>query len=122
MNFIYECVETENKPTLVHFMEGKSRSVSMILGYLMKYQKWTLLKAYQHCKKQRGMIRPNKSFWKSLMKLEMELFDKNSVSMKTIPSGPKAHICPYCDKNCGTNSKFLANHVARKHPKQSEQK
>merc|ERR1712233_76208 len=87
----------------VHCMEGKSRSISMVLGYLM------------HCKKQRRIIRPNKAFWKSLMKLEKKIFGENSVTMKTIPSGPKAHICPYCGKNCGTSSKYLAKHVAAKH-------
>lgn len=116
MNFINECINKEKKILLVHCMEGKSRSVSMILGYLMKYENWTLLKAYKHCKKQRKIIRPNKSFWKCLMKLEMQLFNKNTVSMKTIPSGPKAHICPVCDKNCGTNPEFLSKHITRKHP------
>eukprot|EP01084_Bolivina_argentea_P149202 260682_1 len=106
MDFISECVDKHNKTILVHCMEGKSRSVSMVLGYLMKYKKWSLLEAYKQCKKARGIIRPNKSFWKSLMKLELELFNKNTVTMKTIPSGPKAHICPFCEKNCGTSPKF----------------
>merc|ERR1719203_252397 len=115
--FIAECVDKHKKRTLVHCMEGKSRSVVMVLGYLMQCQKWTLLKAYKHCKKERRCIRPNKAFWKSLMQLEKQLFGKNSVTMKTIPQGPKAHICPYCDKNCGLSSKYLAKHVAAKHEK-----
>merc|ERR1712154_469444 len=115
VEFLSECIDKHNKRTLVHCMEGKSRSVCMVLGYLMQCKKWSLLKAYKHCKKQRRIIRPNKAFWKALMKLEKEIFGKNSVTMKTIPSGPKAHICPYCDKNCGTSSKYLAKHVRTKH-------
>eukprot|EP01084_Bolivina_argentea_P195301 335079_1 len=122
MHFISECVDKHNKVTLVHCMEGKSRSISMVLGYLMKYKKMSLLDSYQLCKKQRRIIRPNKAFWKSLMALELQLFQKSTVTMKTIPSGPKAHICPYCKKNCGTSSKYLAKHVERKHPKQKTQK
>ena len=34
MSFIAACVDKEEKVTLVHCMEGKSRSVSMVLGYL----------------------------------------------------------------------------------------
>jgi protein-tyrosine phosphatase len=119
MSFIAKCVDTQQKVTLVHCMEGKSRSVSMVLGYLMKYKEMALLNAYKLCKKKRHIIRPNKAFWKSLMAMEKELFGSNSVTMKTIPSGPKAHICPYCEKNCGTSSKYLAKHVARKHPQET---
>ena len=120
MTFIAECIDQQHKVTLVHCMEGKSRSVSMVLGYLMKYREMTLLNAYKLCKKQRHIIRPNKAFWKSLMAMEKQLFGENSVSMKTIPSGPKAHICPYCDKNCGLSSKYLAKHVSQKHPNESK--
>lgn len=121
MAFIAECVDQRGKVTLVHCMEGKSRSVSMVLGYLMKYRQMTLLDAYKLCKKQRHIIRPNKAFWKSLMAMEREQFKENTVTMKTIPSGPKAHICPYCDKNCGLSSKYLAKHVAQKHPNESKE-
>ena len=48
--------------------------------------------------------------------MEKKLFNKNSVSMKTLPKGPKFFVCPQCDKNCGMRYEALLNHAKRKHP------
>ena len=41
---------------------------------------------------------------------------KNTVTMKTLPSGPKRFVCPVCEKDCGTNAPYLKKHVKTKHP------
>lgn len=43
MAFIAECVDKQKKVTLVHCMEGKSRSVSMVLGYLSYHNLFFLI-------------------------------------------------------------------------------
>ena len=99
---------------LVHCFEGKSRSVSIILGYMIKYEKITLKDGYTKIKKIRPKIRPNKGFWKSLMKYELKYFDnlKESTGKSIKFKGPKFFICPFCDKNCGLQKKSFDKHTA----------
>ena len=71
--------------TLVHCVAGVSRSASLCMAYLMKYQRMTLDQAYYHTKKRRPVIHPNQGFWKQLIEYERRLFGRNTVKM--IPSG-----------------------------------
>lgn len=71
--------------TLVHCVAGVSRSASLCIAYLMKYQRMTLDQAYYHVKKRRPVIRPNVGFWRQLIEYERRLFGRNTVKM--IPSG-----------------------------------
>lgn len=70
---------------IVHCVAGVSRSASLCIAYLMKYQRMTLDQAYSHIKKRRPVIHPNVGFWKQLIEYERRLFGRNTVKM--VPSG-----------------------------------
>ena len=50
-----------------------SRSVTVIIAYLMKYHEHTLNSAYDHVKQQKSNISPNFSFLKQLLEFEGSL-------------------------------------------------
>ena len=66
---------------LVHCVAGISRSASMIIVYLMKYQNMSLKDAHELVKSKRNFIRPNLGFWKQLVDYERKIFGKNSVKL-----------------------------------------
>jgi protein-tyrosine phosphatase len=55
-----------NKHVLVHCALGKSRSASIVIAYLMKYQKMTLREAYQYGKSRRPVVSPNPNYIRQL--------------------------------------------------------
>lgn len=67
--------------SLVHCVAGVSRSVSLVLAYLMKYADMTLKNAFQHVKSVRPQIRPNTGFFKQLIEYERRLHGSTTVSM-----------------------------------------
>ncbi|VDD74695.1 unnamed protein product [Mesocestoides corti] len=56
--------------TLVHCMAGVSRSASIVLAYLIKYQKMSLAEAYDRVRSIRPCIQPNLGFWRQLIAYE----------------------------------------------------
>lgn len=113
VNFITN--QNKNKiKILVHCFEGKSRSSTFIIAYLMLKYKWDLKKSYNFVKKKRTIIQPNRTFFKELIKIEKKLYNKNTMNEKDI-KGVKWFECPMCN-----NQKFLKKdrldiHVNRKH-------
>ncbi|CAG5124219.1 unnamed protein product, partial [Candidula unifasciata] len=73
--------------TLVHCLAGVSRSATICIAYLVKYQHMTLEEAYKHVKKRRPVIHPNPGFWRQLIDYERRLLGRNSVKMVTSPIG-----------------------------------
>ena len=69
-----------NKNILVHCHLGKSRSVSFILAYLMKYKNMTLQESYNHISKMRH-IRPNLSFVNMLINYETKLYGSSDFDL-----------------------------------------
>lgn len=67
--------------SLVHCVAGVSRSVSLILAYLMKYQDMSLKKAFQHVRSVRPQVRPNTGFFKQLIEYERRIYGATTVSM-----------------------------------------
>ncbi|XP_062408925.1 dual specificity protein phosphatase 14 [Sardina pilchardus] len=67
--------------TLVHCTAGRSRSASLVMGYLMKFKGATLLQAHHWVLEARPFIRPNAGFWRQLLEYERTLHGKNSVRM-----------------------------------------
>ena len=85
MQYMDECLEFVNnalndgKILLVHCWMGASRSVSIIIGYLVQYQQMRLKDCLNHIAKVRGAFaRPNTAFILQLIAMEKQLFDCNS--------------------------------------------
>ena len=64
--------------TLVHCYAGISRSATIVISYLMKRYNKTLKFAYDHCKKVRPFISPNKGFMIQLQGYENQLRELNN--------------------------------------------
>lgn len=66
---------------LVHCSDGISRSASLCIFYLMKYERMKLSEAYELVRSKRPIIRPNPGFWKQLIRFERKLHGKSSVKL-----------------------------------------
>jgi len=78
LTFIHNA-RTAGKAVLVHCLMGMSRSASIVLAYLMRFEGYTLSAAYWHTKRRRLVISPNDGFMRQLVKLEQELFGKTTI-------------------------------------------
>lgn len=65
----------------VHCVAGVSRSTSLVLAYLMKYQKMDLHSAFSFTHAKRPVVRPNNGFFHQLLNYEYKLFGKYSFNM-----------------------------------------
>eukprot|EP01101_Sappina_pedata_P009411 TRINITY_DN5488_c0_g1_i1.p1 TRINITY_DN5488_c0_g1~~TRINITY_DN5488_c0_g1_i1.p1 ORF type:complete len:247 (+),score=42.46 TRINITY_DN5488_c0_g1_i1:48-743(+) len=72
-DFIEETINSRNA-CLVHCEAGMSRSVTIVIAYLMRKNGILLRQAYKMIKGRRPVIRPNYGFLSQLMELERELF------------------------------------------------
>ena len=72
--FIDKALAQENGRLYCHCVVGKSRSSSVLIGYLMSRQNMTLREAVTHIKKTRELIRPNDNFLSELQRFEKTLF------------------------------------------------
>lgn len=62
-----------NEKVLVHCHAGMSRSVTVVLAYLMKYYAHTFHTAYDFVKQKKSNISPNFSFLEQLLEFESSL-------------------------------------------------
>lgn len=76
-----EKIRQEDGKSLVHCVAGVSRSVSLILAYLMKYADMSLKNAFHHVRSVRPQVRPNLGFFKQLIEYEQRLHGSTTVSM-----------------------------------------
>ena len=81
MDFLLNNIQ-QNKRVLVHCQAGISRSVSVILVYLLIESQMTLRDAFLLVKNKRPQAQPNGGFFKYLEKLELELNGKSTFSWK----------------------------------------
>ena len=70
----------KNNPIYVHCEQGLSRSVTLIIYYLMTREKKTFKDSFFYLKKLRFVICPTTGFIKSLILLDNKLFGKNSFN------------------------------------------
>jgi protein-tyrosine phosphatase len=77
-NFINE---DKNKNILIHCRQGKSRSASLVISYLMYHYKMNLITAYNHVKNIRNIIQPNIHFMNQLINYEKKIFNNNSLTI-----------------------------------------
>eukprot|EP00474_Spongospora_subterranea_P002006 CRZ02464.1 hypothetical protein [Spongospora subterranea] len=61
--------------TLVHCIEGKSRSPALLIAYLMSEKKQTLRQAFNAVKKLRPTTQPRYQMFEELLALERDLFN-----------------------------------------------
>ncbi|EEC70590.1 hypothetical protein OsI_01805 [Oryza sativa Indica Group] len=100
---------------LVHCFEGKSRSATVVLAYLMLRKKFTLLEAWNMLKKVHRRAHPNDGFAKVLLDLDKKLHGK--ISMEWHHRRPAMKVCPICGKNAGLSSSSLKLHLQKAHRK-----
>jgi protein-tyrosine phosphatase len=67
--FVGEAIES-GETVFVHCRQGKSRSATLVIAYLMVSRGWSANDALDMCRKQRVIIRPNPSFLKQLSQFE----------------------------------------------------
>uniref|UniRef100_A0A915CPQ4 Protein-tyrosine-phosphatase n=1 Tax=Ditylenchus dipsaci TaxID=166011 RepID=A0A915CPQ4_9BILA len=92
--------------TLVHCVAGVSRSASLCIVYLVKYERMSLRQAYHYVKSARPIIRPNIGFWKQMVEYEKKLRGHSTVSMVTVDSCP----LPFPDVYSNDLKKHILQH------------
>ncbi|KAG6410432.1 hypothetical protein SASPL_128492 [Salvia splendens] len=110
-------VEKMGGKVLVHCFEGKSRSATLILAYLMLRKNFTLLQAWNALKRAHRRAQPNDGFARILLDLDQKLHGK--VSMEWQHRRPMMKVCPICGKNAGLSSSSLKLHLQKVHKKLS---
>ncbi|KAL5074990.1 hypothetical protein RYX36_013974 [Vicia faba] len=113
-----EDVERAGQGILVHCFEGKSRSVTVVLAYLMLRKNYTLLEAWNVMKKVHRRAQPNDGFGKILQELDLKLHGKVSMEWRQ-RRRPTMKVCPICGKNAGLSSSSLKLHLQKSHKRLS---
>ncbi|CAH7682598.1 expressed protein [Phakopsora pachyrhizi] len=79
-NMLLDDASLHSAPTYVHCKAGKSRSVTIVLAYLIHRYRWSLRQSYAHVSERRKGICPNIGFLAELMNFEeRELGSKSHV-------------------------------------------
>lgn len=110
-------VEQTGGRVLVHCFEGRSRSATLVLAYLMLRKNMTLLEAWNSLKRVHRRAQPNDGFARTLLDLDRKLHGK--VSMEWQQRKPAMKVCPICGKNAGLSSSSLKLHLQKSHKKLS---
>jgi len=79
--FIDEALKTKNGKCFVHCQEGKSRSVTIVAGYLMSRHKFSLDNALATITSKRRIAQPNKGFLAELRAFEKSLQDERKEDL-----------------------------------------
>ena len=77
-NFMHKHI-SNGGTCLVHCQMGVSRSSSVVIAYLMRYQNMNLHDAYTLTKMKRPIVDPNGGFWEQLQQYEKSLMDVPSL-------------------------------------------
>lgn len=68
----------------VHCVQGRSRSATMVLAYLMKYRGMSLNDSFKFVKEKRPIICPNATFFAKLIELEKSWLGKQSIKLSDV--------------------------------------
>ncbi|KAJ4775981.1 dual specificity protein phosphatase family protein [Rhynchospora pubera] len=110
-------VQNSGGKILVHCFEGKSRSATVVLAYLILREGYTLAKAWAMLKKTHRRAQPNDGFAKALLTLDKRVHGK--VSMDWQQKRPEMKVCPICSKNVGLSTSSLKLHLQKSHKRLS---
>lgn len=80
-------VEGREHVVLVHCQAGRSRSVSIVLAYLMKVTGKSLDECYNYVAERRPVARPNSGFW-----AQLRSYEKGMFAMKTKREGMQCAV------------------------------
>lgn len=75
-------------------MAGVSRSASLCIVYLIKYERMSLRQAYHYVKSARPIIRPNVGFWKQMVDYERKL--RGTLEFTRQPMAPFVQVTQRC--------------------------
>ena len=75
IQFIQESVNNNDSNILIHCMEGKSRSTTLLMAYLIKYKNENTNSAYKIVKSKRQLTMPNLGFMFKLREYEKSLIN-----------------------------------------------
>nr|KAJ3419937.1 Dual specificity protein phosphatase 9 [Polyrhizophydium stewartii] len=79
IDFISSAISSNpNAVVFVHCKAGRSRSVSVVIGYLVSTRRYTLKTAYELVRRVRKGVSPNLGFMAALMKVEKDAYGENS--------------------------------------------
>ncbi|KAI3746601.1 hypothetical protein L6452_09038 [Arctium lappa] len=112
-----DAVEQKGGKVLVHCFEGRSRSATVVLAYLMMRKNFTLLKAWNTLRRAHRRVQPNDGFARILVELDRKLH--GMASMEWQLKKPAMKVCPICGKNAGLSSSSLKLHLQKSHRKLS---
>ncbi|EAS02295.1 tyrosine phosphatase (macronuclear) [Tetrahymena thermophila SB210] len=110
--FMHKAISS-NQNVLVHCFAGVSRSTSLVLAYLMKYQNKTLDEALNITKQARPVIQPNQNFLAQLKKYE-ELLKKENTEQQ--PEDQKEK-----DQNVNENQQQQQNDLVEQQVEENKQ-
>ena len=79
-----ETVRLNGGRVLVHCIAGVSRSVTLLIAYLLKYRQMNLKEAFHHVRGKRPIISPNNGFWMQIIAYERQLFGRTTVFMTQV--------------------------------------
>lgn len=74
-------IKDEGGCTLIHCVAGVSRSASLCLAYLIKYNQMNFHQAFHYLRSLRPCIRPNLGFFKQLINYEKRFYAESSVEI-----------------------------------------
>ncbi|KAG2239633.1 hypothetical protein Bca52824_091591 [Brassica carinata] len=98
-------------------IEGRSRSATVVLAYLMLRKNLTLLEAWSKLRKVHRRAQPNDGFARILVNIDKKCHGK--VSMEWRQRKPTMKVCPVCGKTAGLSSSSLKLHLQKAHKKLS---
>lgn len=80
-----------NRRTLIYCQQGRSRSITFVLAYLIKYHRLPLGTAFQLVQHQRQIARPNIGFWQQLKSYDLCRQKRNKGLIEKIKTILRKH-------------------------------